>query len=45
MIFVSRPISGVITAVALFFFILPVITPWWRRLRGSPEQARTTLHD
>src|SRR5437016_3241562 len=34
-IFVSRPISGVITAVAIFFFVLPVVTPWWRRLRGT----------
>src|SRR5678809_1283948 len=33
-IFVSRPIAGVITAVAIFFFVLPVVTPWWRRLRG-----------
>src|SRR5438552_1411725 len=31
-IVVSRPISGVITAVAIFFFVLPVVTPWWRRL-------------
>src|ERR671935_1609882 len=27
-IFVTRPIAGVITVVAIFFFILPVITPW-----------------
>ena len=33
-IFFTRPISGVISAVALFFFALPVITPYWRRLRG-----------
>jgi putative tricarboxylic transport membrane protein len=33
-IFLTRPISGVITAVAILFFLLPVITPWWRRLRG-----------
>ncbi len=44
-IFVRRPISGVITAVALFFFALPVITPWWRRLRGLPAQAVATVHD
>src|SRR6266498_1597525 len=36
LIFLGRPISGAITAVALFFFALPVITPWWRRLRGAP---------
>jgi putative tricarboxylic transport membrane protein len=35
-IFFTQPISAVITAAALFFFILPIITPWWRRLRGLP---------
>jgi len=35
-IFFTRPIAGVITAVAVFFFILPIITPWWRRIRGVP---------
>ena len=39
-IFFNRPIAGVITAVAMFFFIMPIITPWWRRLRGLPA-ART----
>ena len=34
-IFFTKPISAVITAVAIFFFALPVITPWWRRLRGT----------
>ena len=34
-IFATRPIAGVITAAAIFFFALPVITPWWRRLRGT----------
>ena len=34
-IFVNRPIAGVITAVALFFLLMPVLTPWWRRLRGT----------
>ena len=38
-IFFTRPIAGVITAVAIFFFILPIITPWWRRLRGLPVLA------
>jgi putative tricarboxylic transport membrane protein len=37
-IFLIRPISGVITAVAIFFFILPVFTPWWRKMRGMPER-------
>jgi putative tricarboxylic transport membrane protein len=39
LIFFDRPISGAITAVALFFFLLPVITPWWRRLRGLPAAS------
>ena len=39
LIFFDRPISGAITAVALFFFLLPVITPRWRRLRGLPAAA------
>jgi putative tricarboxylic transport membrane protein len=34
-IFVTRPIAAVITAAAVFFFALPVITPWWRRLHGA----------
>jgi putative tricarboxylic transport membrane protein len=38
-IFLARPISGVITAAAIFFFILPIITPWWRRFRGLPAAA------
>ena len=44
-IFLTRPISGAITAAAIFFFILPIITPWWRRLKGSPASAsQTPLH-
>jgi TctA family transporter len=39
-IFFSRPIAGAITAVALFFFVMPVLTPWWRRLRGVPAPTR-----
>src|SRR5712692_7332778 len=39
LIFFTRPIAGAITAVAIFFFALPVITPWWRRLRGLPAAA------
>jgi putative tricarboxylic transport membrane protein len=34
-VFVNRPIAGVITALALFFLIMPFLTPWWRRLRGA----------
>jgi TctA family transporter len=39
LIFLERPISGAITTVALFFFALPLITPPWRKLRGSLSQA------
>src|SRR5438046_9726165 len=35
LILLERPISGAITAVALFFFALPIITRCWRRLRGA----------
>ena len=44
-IFVTSPIAGAITALAVFFFVLPVLTPWWRRLRGLRESpvAEPTL--
>src|SRR6267143_1639901 len=35
-VFFTRPIACVITSVALFFLLMPVLTPWWRRLRGLP---------
>jgi len=42
-IFFRRPIAGAITLVAVFLFALPVITPFWRRIRrtpgGTPPQA------
>src|ERR687892_274990 len=34
-IFMTRPISGAITALAIFFFALPALTPWLRKLRGT----------
>jgi putative tricarboxylic transport membrane protein len=34
-IFATRPIAGLISALAIFFFLLPVLTPWWQRFRGS----------
>ena len=37
LILVTRPIAGVITAVAVFFFALPLLTPYWRRLRARVE--------
>src|SRR5216110_2790884 len=39
-IFFTRPIAGAITLVAIFFFALPALTPWWRRLRGAPAVPR-----
>jgi putative tricarboxylic transport membrane protein len=41
-IFFTRPISGVISAVALFFFALPVVTPHWRRLRPAVRTPAAT---
>ena len=38
-VFVTRPIAGVITAAAVFFLLMPVLTPWWRRLRGHPAAS------
>ena len=38
-IFFVRPISGLITALAIFFFVLPMLTPWWRKIRGLPQKA------
>jgi hypothetical protein len=37
LIFFTRPIAGAISIVAVFFFALPILTPWWRRLRGLPD--------
>jgi len=40
-IFVTRPIAAVITAVAVFFFVLPVLTPWWRARRMASHPTPT----
>jgi putative tricarboxylic transport membrane protein len=42
LIFLMRPIAGAITAVAIFFFVLPVLGPWWRRVRGRPAAEPVT---
>jgi putative tricarboxylic transport membrane protein len=42
-IFFTRPIAAAITALAIFFFALPVITPWWRKLRGLPSHAPAAM--
>jgi putative tricarboxylic transport membrane protein len=44
-IFFSRPICAAITAVALFFFVLPVLTPLWRKLRASLAATRTAVRE
>ena len=38
LIFLERPISGAITAVALFFFACRAITPWWRAAPGRSRR-------
>jgi len=37
LILFTRPIAGAITAVAIFFFALPLLTPYWRRRRADAE--------
>jgi putative tricarboxylic transport membrane protein len=44
-IFFTRPIAGAITALAVFFFALPIITPWWRKLRGVPSRAPAAMRE
>ncbi|HUG37455.1 MAG TPA: hypothetical protein VML54_10925 [Candidatus Limnocylindrales bacterium] len=43
LIFFSKPIAGAITAVALFFFALPLLTPFWRRRCGQASLTDTAL--
>jgi putative tricarboxylic transport membrane protein len=43
LILFTRPISGVITAVAVFFFALPLIAPYWRRRRAEVETPAGSL--
>jgi TctA family transporter len=35
----NRPIAGAITAVAIFFFALPLIAPYWRRRSAAASAA------
>ena len=44
LILFERPISGVISAVAVFFFALPVLQAYLRRAR-KPEIAAVPSHD
>jgi putative tricarboxylic transport membrane protein len=39
LILFTRPISGVITAVAVFFFALPLLTPYWRKWRARADMT------
>ena len=43
-IFFTRPIAGVITGLAIFFFALPIITPWWRRWTGASGPTVENVH-
>ena len=36
-IFFTRPIAGAISAVAVFFFVMPMLQPYWRRRRTAPR--------
>jgi putative tricarboxylic transport membrane protein len=36
----TRPIAGAISAVAVFFFVLPIVTPYWRRWRQRADGPR-----
>jgi putative tricarboxylic transport membrane protein len=44
-IFFIRPIAGVLTAVAIFFFVMPALMPWWHRLRGVPVRVPAAHQD
>ncbi len=44
-IFFTRPIAGTITGLAVFFFALPAITPWWRKLKGASAPTVQTSHN
>jgi len=45
LIFFSRPISGAITAVAVFFFALPLLTPYWRKWRARSRPVPAVVPD
>ena len=45
LILFERPISGVISAVALVFFALPVLQPYRGARAGSPRSPVTAPHD
>jgi putative tricarboxylic transport membrane protein len=45
-IFFTRPIAGAISALAIFFFVLPAITPLWRKIISkSPTAAQVSVHE
>ncbi|HEU4345620.1 MAG TPA: tripartite tricarboxylate transporter permease [Candidatus Binatia bacterium] len=44
-IFFMRPIAAVITALAIFFFLLPALTPWLRKVRGLATRVAAPTHD
>ena len=34
-VFFNRPIAGTITTVAIFFLVMPALTPWWKKFKES----------
>jgi putative tricarboxylic transport membrane protein len=44
-IFFTRPISAIITALAILFFVMPALTPWLRRIRGLPVTAPVSTQE
>jgi putative tricarboxylic transport membrane protein len=44
-IFFTRPICAAITALALFFFFMPLATPLWRKLRSTAFGAAISARE
>jgi putative tricarboxylic transport membrane protein len=42
LIFFTRPIAGIITGLAIFFFALPMLSLWLRKMRKLPLQVPAT---
>jgi putative tricarboxylic transport membrane protein len=38
-VFFMRPISAAISTLAIFFAVMPLITPWWHKIHGFPLQS------
>jgi putative tricarboxylic transport membrane protein len=44
-VFFTRPIAGAITVLAIFFFVLPVLSPWLRKRRGLALQVPAQIRE